>query len=40
MASEKTNLALLFMLSTLWGGTYTFLEIGVETSPPVTQIAA
>lgn len=44
MASEKTNvsadLALLLLLSTLWGASYTFIKIGVETIPPVTLIAA
>jgi drug/metabolite transporter (DMT)-like permease len=40
----KTNiaaeLALLLALSTLWGASYTFIKIGVETIPPVTLIAA
>ncbi|MCR6497494.1 EamA family transporter [Shinella sp. CPCC 101442] len=44
MASEKTNvsadLTLLLLLSTLWGASYTFIKIGVETIPPVTLIAA
>nr|WP_298093970.1 EamA family transporter [uncultured Shinella sp.] len=44
MALEKTNLsgdlALLLLLSTLWGSSYTFIKIGVETIPPVTLIAA
>jgi drug/metabolite transporter (DMT)-like permease len=34
------DLALLLMLSTLWGASYTFIRIGVETIPPVTFIAA
>lgn len=34
------ELALLLMLSTLWGASYTFIKIGVETIPPVTLIAA
>lgn len=34
------NLALLLALSTLWGASYTFIKIGVETIPPVTLIAA
>jgi drug/metabolite transporter (DMT)-like permease len=35
-----TDLALLLALSTLWGASYTFIKIGVETIPPVTLIAA
>lgn len=35
-----TELALLVLLSTLWGASYTFIKIGVETIPPVTLIAA
>ncbi|MDP8249660.1 DMT family transporter [Pseudochrobactrum saccharolyticum] len=42
--NRKTNfapeLALLLVLSTLWGASYTFIKIGVETIPPVTLIAA
>ncbi len=34
------ELALLLVLSTLWGAAYTFIKIGVETIPPVTLIAA
>lgn len=34
-----TNLALLLTLATLWGASYTFIKIGVETIPPVTLIA-
>ena len=44
MTSERTNrtadLCLLLLLSTLWGSSYTFIKIGVETIPPVTLIAA
>ncbi|PZU23558.1 MAG: EamA family transporter [Shinella sp.] len=36
----STELALLLMLSSLWGASYTFIKIGVETIPPVTLIAA
>jgi len=40
----KTNLTLelllLLALATLWGASYTFIKIGVETIPPVTLIAA
>jgi drug/metabolite transporter (DMT)-like permease len=35
-----TELALLLALSTLWGASYTFIKIGVETIPPVTLVAA
>jgi len=31
---------LLIVLSTLWGASYTFIRVGVETIPPVTLIAA
>lgn len=34
------ELALLLALSTLWGASYTFIKLGVETIPPVTLIAA
>lgn len=41
---SKTNtpleLSLLLALATLWGASYTFIKIGVETIPPVTLIAA
>ena len=33
------ELALLALLATLWGASYTFIKIGVETIPPVTFIA-
>jgi drug/metabolite transporter (DMT)-like permease len=32
--------ALLLLLATLWGGSYTFIKLGVATIPPVTLIAA
>jgi drug/metabolite transporter (DMT)-like permease len=35
-----TELALLLALATLWGASYAFIKIGVETIPPVTLIAA
>src|ERR1700691_3879901 len=35
-----TELALLLLLATLWGGSYTFIKLGVATIPPVTSIAA
>src|SRR3569833_2085352 len=34
------ELALLLLLSTLWGASYTFIRVGVETIPPVSLIAA
>ncbi|GGB05316.1 membrane protein [Brucella endophytica] len=37
--STATELALLLTLSTLWGASYTFIKIGVETIPPITLIA-
>jgi drug/metabolite transporter (DMT)-like permease len=41
--SEKPNtsfeLLLLLVLATLWGASYTFIKLGVETIPPVTLIA-
>jgi drug/metabolite transporter (DMT)-like permease len=33
------ELALLALLATLWGASYTFIKIGVETIPPLTFIA-
>jgi drug/metabolite transporter (DMT)-like permease len=36
----KIELALLLALATLWGSSYTFIKIGVETIPPITFIAA
>jgi drug/metabolite transporter (DMT)-like permease len=35
-----TELALLVLLATLWGASYTFIKLGVESIPPVTFIAA
>jgi len=44
MTPQSQNLAselfLLLELATLWGASYTFIKIGVETIPPVTLIAA
>lgn len=34
------ELALLLLLSTLWGASYSFIRIGVATIPPLTLIAA
>jgi drug/metabolite transporter (DMT)-like permease len=36
----SVNLALLLLLATLWGASYTFIKIGVATIPPITLIAA
>ncbi|NIX77202.1 DMT family transporter [Microvirga terricola] len=33
------ELALLAALATLWGASYTFIKLGIETIPPVTLIA-
>lgn len=38
--SLPRELLLLLALSTLWGASYTFIKIGVETIPPITLIAA
>jgi drug/metabolite transporter (DMT)-like permease len=36
----RKELALLVLLSGLWGASYTFISVGVETIPPITLIAA
>jgi drug/metabolite transporter (DMT)-like permease len=33
------ELVLLMLLATLWGGSYTFIKLGVATIPPITLIA-
>ena len=33
------ELLLLFLLATLWGGSYAFIKLGVATIPPITLIA-
>jgi drug/metabolite transporter (DMT)-like permease len=38
--NTKLELALLLLLATLWGASYTFIKVGVQTIPPVTLIAA
>ncbi|MHC1549484.1 DMT family transporter [Phyllobacterium sp. K27] len=38
--SFAKEVALLAVLATLWGASYTFIRIGVETIPPITFIAA
>lgn len=37
--NQTTELALLLVLAALWGASYTFIKIGVETIPPITLIA-
>jgi drug/metabolite transporter (DMT)-like permease len=39
-SSIGLELALLLVLATLWGASYTFIKLGVATIPPVTLIAA
>lgn len=39
-ANLPTELTLLLALSALWGASYSFIKVGVETIPPVTLIAA
>ena len=34
------ELALLLVLATLWGASYSFIKVGVATIPPITLIAA
>src|SRR3954454_3073336 len=34
------QLLLLLLLSTLWGASYAFIRVGVETVPPLTFMAA
>ena len=34
------DIASLLVLATLWGGSYSFIKLGVETIPPITLIAA
>src|SRR5262249_29453434 len=38
--STSIELALLLLLATLWGASYTFIKLGVATIPPITFIAA
>jgi len=37
--NHVAELALLALLATLWGASYTFIKVGVESIPPVTLIA-
>lgn len=39
VTSKAVDILLLIVLSTLWGASYTFIRVGVETIPPVTLIA-
>src|SRR4051812_50068287 len=39
-SSHAVELALLALLATLWGASYTFIRLGVATIPPITLIAA
>jgi len=39
VTARPVDLALLLLLATLWGASFTFIKIGVETIPPVTFIA-
>jgi drug/metabolite transporter (DMT)-like permease len=39
-SSHLVEIALLALLATLWGASYTFIKLGVATIPPLTLIAA
>lgn len=39
-SGHVTDIALLLVLATLWGASYSFIRLGVETIPPLTLIAA
>ena len=39
-SSLLVEMALLVLLATLWGASYTFIKLGVATIPPITLIAA
>src|SRR6201747_255916 len=39
-ANHAVDFALLALLATLWGASYTFIKLGVATIPPITFIAA
>jgi len=39
-SNHTVDFALLALLATLWGASYTFIKLGVATIPPVTLIAA
>ena len=37
-AALALNLVLLVLLATLWGASYSFIKVGIETIPPITLI--
>ena len=39
-SNMTAEFALLLLLATLWGASYTFIKLGVATIPPITLIAA
>jgi drug/metabolite transporter (DMT)-like permease len=39
VTARPQELALLLLLATLWGASFTFIKVGVETLPPLTLIA-
>ena len=39
VTARPVEFALLLVLATLWGASFTFIKVGVETIPPVTLIA-
>jgi drug/metabolite transporter (DMT)-like permease len=39
-SNHAVEFALLALLATLWGASYTFIKLGVATIPPITLIAA
>lgn len=39
MKAKPLDIALLLLLATLWGASFTFIKVGVETIPPMTLIA-
>jgi drug/metabolite transporter (DMT)-like permease len=39
-SNHAVEFALLALLATLWGASYTFIKLGVATIPPITMIAA
>jgi drug/metabolite transporter (DMT)-like permease len=39
VTARPVELTLLLLLATLWGASFTFIKVGVETIPPVTFIA-
>jgi drug/metabolite transporter (DMT)-like permease len=39
-SNPAVEFGLLLLLATLWGGSYTFIKLGVATIPPITLTAA